>query len=507
MRLSTRILAGILLPVALLIGAAIYQLRLIHHLELENRQLVSVHLNARQLTLSLHRDVARLDEFTRKFFVLKDPGYAGEMTRLRNEILQLLGRLQGLELAQSEVVQLQKFRALWQRYAAPAHVAEQTVLEGGEVMISERVRIQQALGNVDDQLDQIDKALQDAVQRQIGQSARNAARARQISLLTAMISAVLAVLAALLITRSVTHSLRRLAAGTHAMAAGNFQHRVPIEGAPELASLARDFNTMAARVGELDQLKRDFVSSVSHDLKAPLASMQETTRLLLEETSGALNDRQKRLLRLNLQCNDRLSSMITDVLDLASLEAEAMRYEFELRDLTELVGGAVDEASALGAADGIEIRFRPSAEALPVTVDAQWVTRALWNLLSNAVHFSPDATTVEAAADQVLTQRELLAIHPEAPTDLRLPAAVVSVRDHGPGISPEDREVIFQRFSRSDGGRRRGQGTGLGLAITRQIVRQHEGEIWVETPPGGGSLFVLALPLVQERSDPGSPQT
>jgi signal transduction histidine kinase len=502
MKLSSRILAGILLPVALLVAATIYQLRLIQHLERENRQLVDVHLNARQLALSLHRDIARLDEFTRKFFVLKDPGYAGEMTRLRNEVLQRLGRLESLDLTPAESMELGRFRARWQRYSSRAHIAEQTLLEGGRVAISERVGLQEALGAAEDQLNRIDQALQAAVRAQIAQSARNASRARQISLLTALVSGLLAVLAALFIARSVIHSLRRLQTGTHAMAAGNFDHRVPIEGPAELASLARDFNTMAARIGELDELKSDFVSSVSHDLKAPLASMQETTRLMLEGSPGALNERQRRLLELSLQCNDRLSSMISDLLDLASLEAEAMQYDLAPHDLVDLVNQAVDEAAALGAADDIGIRFHPPAEPLAIMADAQWVTRALWNLLSNAVHFSPESTTIETSAVGLHSRQGLLGRHPEAPANVPLPAVVVSVRDHGPGISSEERETIFERFARSDGGRRRGQGTGLGLAITRQIVRQHGGEIWVETATGGGSLFVLALPLKEQPPAP-----
>lgn len=504
MRLSSRILAGILLPVALLVAAAIYQLRLIQHLERENRQLVNVHLNARQLALSLHRDTARLDEFTRKFFVLKDPGYAGEMTRLRNEVLQILGRLESLDLTPAEMRELQRFRVQWQDYSASAHVAEQTLLDGGRVPISERVALQEALGATEDQLSRIDQALQIAVQAQIAQSARNALRARHISLLTALVSGLLAVLAALVITRSVLHSLRRLKAGTHAMAAGNFHHRVPTEGPAELASLARDFNAMAARIGELDQLKSDFVSSVSHDLKAPLASMQETTRLMLEGSPGPLTERQEHLLQLALQCNDRLSSMIADLLDLATLEAEAMTYDLAPHDMVDLVNQAVDEAAALGAADGIGIRFHPPAEPLPIMADARWVTRALWNLLSNAVHFSPESATIETAAAGLLSRHDLLEQHPEAPENVPLPAVVVSVRDHGPGIDDAERETIFERFSRSDGGRRRGRGTGLGLAITRQIVRQHDGEIWVETPAGGGSLFALALPLQQAPPELGS---
>lgn len=501
MKLSSRILAGILLPVALLVAATVYQLRLIQHLERENRQLVSIHLSARQLALSLHRDVSRLDEFTRKFFVLRDPGYAGEMTRLRNEILRKLGQLDALDLTLPEVVELQRFRSLWQRYSVQAHTAEQSVLEGVRIEAKERVAVQEALAAIEDQLTRIDGALQRAVEAQIQHSAQNAIRAREISLLTALISTILAVAAALLIARPVTHALRRLTAGTHAMAAGNFQHRVPIEGAPELANLARDFNTMAARIGELDQLKRDFVSSISHDLKAPLASMQETTRLLLEETSGPLNERQKRLLQLNLQSNDRLSGMIRDLLDLATLEAEAMPYELAPHDMVDLVNQAADEASGLGSADGIVIEFQPPKEPLPVQVDARWVTRALWNLLSNAVQFSPESGSVEVSAVAVADPNALAEERPQAIDGLSFPLALISVRDHGPGIPPPEREAIFQRFARSESGRRRGRGTGLGLAITRQVVRQHHGAIWVETAPGGGSLFQLAIPLTPEHSE------
>src|SRR5690606_9687504 len=111
-----------------------------------------------------------------------------------------------------------------------------------------------------------------------------------------------------------------LKAGTRAVARGDFDHRLPPGASREFAQVARDFNTMTRRLGELDSAQRDFVSKVSHDLKTPLASMRETANILLDEVPGPLTDPQRRLLRLHEESGERLAGMIAKLLSMSSLE-------------------------------------------------------------------------------------------------------------------------------------------------------------------------------------------
>src|SRR5712691_6909521 len=112
-----------------------------------------------------------------------------------------------------------------------------------------------------------------------------------------------------------------------------------------LSRFKRQNQRMAARIVEVDQMKKNFISHVSHELKAPLASMQETTHLMLERIPGPLTDKQKRLLDLNLQSGERLAQMIGNILDLSRLEAGIAEYDMQLSDITDLMRGVVFELS------------------------------------------------------------------------------------------------------------------------------------------------------------------
>lgn len=498
MRLFVRILLGMLLPVALLTGAAAYQARIIHSLQQENRELVNISLQARRLALDVESRLVTLSRLAEAFIVRWDADYLGELRRRQQDITDQIEKLHALNLTAVERTQLRGVDSAWARYLELAAEIEANVLDGSSVetttIIERREAVREVLQISRDELLSLDQAARDAISARLRASSEYVDRGRKVSAFTAAGSLVVALITAILIADGLSRGLSRLARGAHQFAAGNFDFRVSAQGTAELRELAADFNWMAERLGELDRLKSDFVSSVSHDLKAPLASMQETTRLLLEGTPGGLSDRQHRLLKLNLQCSDRLSAMIADLLDLARLEAGALEFDSERTDLRELTEQAISELSALGEAASIEIDTHLPDAALWVDVDPHWIVRALWNLLSNAVRYSPPDSRVDVAA-MLAADAETLTRHcPKAPAAVAAPAVLLTVRDRGPGIPEDERRLIFERFYRAPTARRDGRGTGLGLAISRHVVRLHGGEVWVESAPGGGSLFAISLP-------------
>src|SRR5436305_15016141 len=133
-----------------------------------------------------------------------------------------------------------------------------------------------------------------------------------------------------------------------------------------LARLQKEKQGMAARLVELDHMKKNFISHVSHELKAPLASMQETTHLILERIPGPLTDKQKRLLELNLQSGKRLAQMIGNILDLSRLEAGLVEYEMQPADIAELIHGIVIELS--NQAREKSLRLLTDIQREPLTV-------------------------------------------------------------------------------------------------------------------------------------------
>jgi two-component system sensor histidine kinase GlrK len=265
-----------------------------------------------------------------------------------------------------------------------------------------------------------------------------------------------------------------------------------------LSQLAKDFNMMAQRLDELDELKKDFVSHVSHELKAPLASMQETTYLLLEEIPGPLTDKQRRLLALHLQGGKRLSSMISNLLDLSRMEAGVMDYEIKKQDLIALIRTVTAEHEVRAREKGLRIDLALSAQPLIVECDGDRIIQVLNNLLENALKFSPQDTAIGV---QVRFALDIPWHLPERWQRTVMPAAngtgyaLLAVSDSGPGVPDAHKEKIFQKFHQVRQGRKiAGQGVGLGLAICQTIVETHHGAIWVEDHAGGGSVFFVLLP-------------
>jgi two-component system sensor histidine kinase GlrK len=260
---------------------------------------------------------------------------------------------------------------------------------------------------------------------------------------------------------------------------------VEVSSPRELAILARDFNTLAERLGELDRMKRDFLSNVSHDLKAPLASIQETTLLVLERGAG-LDAEDRHLLELSARSAQRLEGMIGDLLDIARLEAGAVTYQLELLGLRGCCEEALDRAAPLLAHKRVVVARSFATPDVTIRADLPLLLQALGNLLSNAVKFSPEGGLLRLRTRSVATQERL--------------RARIELEDQGPGVPDADKQRIFDRFYTTPADSNRPAGTGLGLAIARSIVEHHDGRIWVEDGARGGSVFIVELPLAQ-RSD------
>ncbi|NOT34691.1 MAG: GAF domain-containing protein, partial [Candidatus Eisenbacteria bacterium] len=227
-----------------------------------------------------------------------------------------------------------------------------------------------------------------------------------------------------------------------------------------------------------DEVSSNLMSVVAHEIRTPLTAIKAYTETLLESLHDPKTPRERFLSIINEEC-DRLSRLVTDVLDLSRLEAgqRPLRLTaFPLRDLLDdVIAGLAPLARARQV--GVQIEFK---RELQVESDRDLLQRLFVNLLSNALKFSPAGAVVRVIA--------------EAEGDRWLAWVI----DEGPGIPADDLPRVFERFYRvrrpSD---MQIEGTGLGLAIARGIVDLHGGRLWAETPPEGGTRFCLSLPLRQ----------
>jgi two-component system sensor histidine kinase GlrK len=480
MSLAARIACGALVLVALVGLSGLFQLAIVDELAETAVDLAAVDVEALALGLQLMSSIGEMSEYNQKYLLLEDTRYLDQGLRVRATVERDLAALDGLALSVPEREAANRLLRLW-REGAPDLQAE----PGLDVANRLREELAAFL--------QISRA-QMRHKAEVGAS--RARRARNLAWGATVAAIALAALLSLIVARSIAAPMRRLQRGTAELARGNFEFRVEAKGPPEVKSLAQRFNFMSERLGELDRLKQDFVSNVSHDLKAPLASMLETTRLLLDEVPGELNPKQRRLLDLNLECGARLQSMIANVLDLARLDAGGVRYHFMPCDLERVMRDAMKEVEALAEKKNLDatLEVAPGLPRLPG--DENLLRRAFSNLLSNAVKFSPERSRMGVRL-YPLTSRDEVArrLGPGRAAVDGLPGAAVvcEVWDSGPGIPEAHKEKVFERFHRVDEARRGDQSTGIGLAITRSIVEGHGGAVWVEDENSGGSRFVLLL--------------
>ena len=228
---------------------------------------------------------------------------------------------------------------------------------------------------------------------------------------------------------------------------------------------------------EISRMKDEFVSSVSHELRTPLTSVRGSLDLMASGVLGELPSEAMPLLKVAQNNCDRLVRFINDVLDIEKIEAGRMDFHFEVLELEPLVEQSIETIQPYG--DQLDVRFRveSSAPGVQVRVDPDRLFQVMENLLSNAARFSPSGGEVQVAL---------------ADTDRYVR---VSVTDCGPGIAPEFRSQLFERFAQaaSPSSRQKG-GTGLGLTIARAIVERLGGTIGFLSRTGVGTTFHFDLP-------------
>jgi two-component system phosphate regulon sensor histidine kinase PhoR len=229
---------------------------------------------------------------------------------------------------------------------------------------------------------------------------------------------------------------------------------------------------------ELDKLRTQWVAAVSHDLKNPIASVQLSAGLM--EKAGPLNETQKEVLEKMQRGSERLRSLVTDVLDLARLEAgPALRLG--VVNPIEVIAETISDVEALAADKGLALITDLPPDLPPVRGDAALLGQVMANLLSNAIKYTPSGGQVTVRAK---------------PQDRMLQ---IEVSDTGRGIPAEALPHIFERFYRVPDSEEEIEGTGLGLSIVKSIVEKHGGRVWVESEKDQGSTFAFTVPVSQEK--------
>lgn len=487
MKISTKIAAGYGILIGLIFAVLFYEVSRIQQMEAINRSLSQINFRAATLSLQLLRDLDQVEEFTRKYYATGgDAGYGTQTDEMRKAFSQGLRELGALQLSPKEAGEIRQLNLLWDRVL---HTSRPRPGAGeGEVGVALNVQTE-LLDRVRDQLRELIRTTRETIEQRVEELAAEGRSAARISLIAAVAVLLVSIVVSLSIVRSISKPLARLTDGTREVAAGRFNYRLDDSGEDELAQLAGAFNSMTGRLNELDELKKDFVSHVSHELKGPLASVRESITLILEK--GPLTDRQRQLLELNLQSCKRLASLIDNLLDISRIEAGVIEYEMGPHDVAALVTSTTNEFEVqVPGPDRLQVHL--PADPVVLECDGDRIVQVVGNLLGNALKYAP-GKPIGVAVTRVT---ELPGSVPDSWRS-KLPTgrsfALISVKDSGPGVPSSEKERIFEKFHRMKG-TRKAAGAGLGLAISRAIVEAHHGAIWVEDNSSGGSIFQVLLP-------------
>ncbi len=349
------------------------------------------------------------------------------------------------------------------------------------------------------------------------------------SFLLVLLGICVSVILGMLITRRITGPIMKLTVGAEEIGRGNLLHRIDIEGSDEIAELAAAFNEMSVRLNnsmeemrlskqqveeysrrlksahenlemyskelekvnqqlldsnislqKANEVKDTFLSTVSHELRTPLTSIIGNVSMMLEGVTGEISDDQRECLEVVLRRGRNLQNLIADLLSISRIDARRIELKERYIDPGKELRGVEEVFSERLKESQIELQIYVDPETPHVYADRDRINQVLFNLIGNAIKFTPRGGRISVQA-----------VRDESENAVRF-----SVSDTGIGIPRDEQKRIFERFYQVDKHDTRGYGgTGLGLAICKELIELHGGRIWVESEKDKGSAFHFTLPL------------
>ena len=233
----------------------------------------------------------------------------------------------------------------------------------------------------------------------------------------------------------------------------------------------------------VDQMKSEFVSLVSHELRTPLTSIKGYIDMILTGNAGEITEEQRDYLAIVSNNTDRLIVMVNDLLDISRIESGRIQLNLRTLRLQDIIYAVTVSLKKQIAEKGVALNLDIPSEPIMVVADANYTNQVITNLLSNAYKYSQQGATISVRAGIVDGK------------------ARVDVQDTGIGLSPGDKEKIFEKFYRADNSiTRRVGGSGLGLSVSKSLVEMQGGSIWVESDLGKGSIFSFTVPLAEDKN-------
>lgn len=307
------------------------------------------------------------------------------------------------------------------------------------------------------------------------------------NLLILILVSILVIFASSLIAASVVRPLKRLVELTRLVGKGELKYRLQATSQDEVGELTDAFNTMVdqlqvqqTRERLISQMKSEFISIAAHQLRTPLSAVKWTLKMMSEGDVGQLTQEQKDFLMKGYEVNERMITLVNDLLNVARIEEGRFGYNFNPSDYVAYVKDYLDRYKQTAASRNITVEFAPPSESLPnIMLDPSKMDLVLQNLLDNAIKYSKpnDSVVVRIKKND---KQEIETI----------------IEDHGVGIPKHQIHRLFTKFFRGDNViRMQTQGSGLGLFIVKNIVKNHGGDIHAESEENVGTKMIFTIPI------------
>ena len=468
-----RLTLGYLAIMLLIIFLGVYVTIKLNQLNRITRTVVSVDSAAIGLTENLLEAFFSQVGFEKKYLISRDQDFYQKFREIQEYFSKDLERLGSLMDTSKKRRLFGQARKTYRRYLSLVKEESSFMTNGQDYSKAEIV-------------DDINRKLREIIQiarldrdKKLQASSQISSRVLKITTVTAAMVIVMGILISFFNTRSINNPIRVLQEKTKEISDGKFEEVPNISSPPEIKELVDAFNLMCERLKELDKMKADFISHVSHELRTPLTSIKGASSMLLEGIFLSIPEKQNKLLTIIEEECERLIESVNSILDLSCMEAKMMDYYFGECRLTPVIQETVLRFAPIALTSNIDLEVKLPPDLSPVKIDEQRIRQVIENLLGNALKFTSEGGRVIISA---------------APKRNGKAYVEVAVSDTGCGIAKGDLKKIFDKFKRTDAGRKAAGGSGLGLSIAKHIIAAHGGEIWVESEPGKGSTFFFTLP-------------
>lgn len=315
-----------------------------------------------------------------------------------------------------------------------------------------------------------------------------------------VISLIVAIFLAALFSRKLTSPILKLVSAAKAVAAGDLTQTVEVDGSDEVSQLVNAFNKMTRNLQRQEQLRDNFVATLTHDLKVPMLAENQTVSYLLKEAYGPINEEQREVLELIKSTNNSSLEMVSTLLEVYRYDSGNVVLINSKFNLVDLFKRSIKEIQSLADEKKITICLDAAQDEIFIEADEREIKRVIHNLISNAINNGVKMGHINCSIGTVIGEGNFYnpKLSPDVYTTLKSSidisnTVLISIKDDGIGIQREDMPQLFQRFSLNKG--RKPSGSGLGLYYSYQVITQHKGNIWAESSERSGSTFFFTLPV------------